>query len=1349
MRMHQTVFIFFFLLFSINVSVHAYNLRQITNRDNLSNSSIISMYQDTRGLVWFGTCDGLNVYNGRHVSEYQPKDDNSILSGNLIDKIFEAEDGVLWIQTYYGINRWDRKNNTVEHFKMFNRVLFIEKDKNNNVFIIQGDNSIFYFDKMSRQFKKINLPGIVFNDIIKFSIDAHNNMWLFTKKGYTLHYTIDRDKNDDIVLTSAKAYKHPSPLLYSFSDGEDIFLIDAYYNLFEFHSERGDATLVCNIHAEIGEHGTIAQVLKFHNEYFIGFKTDGLYVFRMEKSLSEKKMSAQKIPINCGIFSLIKDRYQDILWIGTDGQGVYSYSNDLYSIKSTQLNDFTLKIGRPVRAIFLDKENTLWIGSKGDGILKIYNYDIDKHVLDCPIETLTTRNSLLSDNSVYSFAESSRNGLWIGSEDGINYYSYRDRKLKKLPLSDGNLSIKYIHDIYEQGSVLWIASVGLGLIKAEIGGSDDTPTLKVQKRFTIHNEDKSSNYFFTIKPIDEHTILFGNRGAGVFKIDTRVSELKSLAFNNNDNQLLSEIFSIEKDDKDDFLLGSSYGLIKYNTHTCDYAVLNKTNGLLSNTVHSILHESGNTFWFSTNRGLVRYDSEKETIRNYEISDGLNVVEFSDGASFKDERRGILFFGGINGFVSVCRENNESHDYMPPIYFDQLSILGKEYNIYEFLVEKGGGEFLELGYDQNFFSISFTAIDYLNGNNYNYYYKLEGVNDQWIDNGNSNSISFTNFNPGDYTLSIKYYNRATDSESSVYQLRIRVLPPWYMSGWAYFSYFAMIVVVILLLIRYIVIRNRNKREQLVMTMEQQHKEEIYESKLSFFTNIAHEFCTPLTLIYGPCSRILNHRNIDNFVVKHTSVIQQNAERLNSLIQDLIDFRRIETGYKKPRIEEICITDILKQVIGSFSDIIESRGINMELDMPDNITWNSDRNFLITITTNLVSNALKYMDQRGSIKIGTSIEDHQLKIVVSNTGRGINTEEISKIFDRYRILDNFENRDHTNSWSRNGLGLAISYSMIILLDGTINIESIPDSWTDFTIMLPEKEISTDKILISGEPLPLVKGNVEKNIVNQLPDNKVDESKPTILVIDDEAEILWLLNDIFIEDFNVLLFQHPDDAMSAFEDRHPDIILCDVMMGDCDGISFTRNLKMNSKTAHIPLILISAKHEVEEQIEGINAGAELYVTKPFNVDYLRTSVKHLLSRKEALKNYFTSPLSAFEQLNGQLTHKEHKKLMKEIFDIINKNVKNNDLSVNFIAAKMNMSARNLYRKVSEISNISISDLIRDSRLYIAADLLIRSKSTIDEIIFQSGFSNRVSFFKAFSKKYGCTPKEYRDKNSLEDVK
>ena len=368
-----------------------------------------------------------------------------------------------------------------------------------------------------------------------------------------------------------------------------------------------------------------------------------------------------------------------------------------------------------------------------------------------------------------------------------------------------------------------------------------------------------------------------------------------------------------------------------------------------------------------------------------------------------------------------------------------------------------------------------------------------------------------------------------------------------------------------------------------------------------------------------------------------------------------------------------------------------------------------------------------------------------ITVSNTGEGIDEEDITKVFDRYKILDNFENQDKPNMWSRNGLGLAISYSMVSLLDGTINIKSTPNEWTSFIVELPvltaDNKIVDVDYNIEQVGKQYIRNNEELDL--KLPEYNIDESKPTILIIDDEPEVLWFMCDIFSDKFNIIPLKSAVEGLNVLEEVHPDIIICDVVIPELDGIWFTKHVKSNSKTLHIPIILVSSKHEVEEQIEGINAGAELYVTKPFNVDYLISFVLRLLNRKETLKDYFTSPISAFEMSNGKLTHKEHRKILKNIIDIINKNINDPLLSANFIAEKMNMSSRNLYRKTNEIGNISISDMIRDCRLIVAEDLLLKSKLTIGEIVFKSGFSNRVSFFKAFAKKHGCTPKEFRSNN------
>lgn len=1330
----SAIFLFVFLI--VQPSLFAYNLRQITNKDNLSNSAIISLCQDRRGRVWIGTCDGLNMYNGRTVSVYQPDSREKMLSGSLIDKITETEDGILWVQTYYGLNRYDQQTGRVDHFDIFDKLLFTEKDRQNNFYIVKGNNEIYYFIGKDKEYKKIHVPGLVYADIVDFHIDEKDRIWIFTNKGYSLCYTMMRASDGSIALKKETGFKHDKNLMYCFSD-DDVFFVDVDYNLYRFDLEAKKSTFIHNLQKHAGWQDEIASVVKFHDDYFVGYKTNGLFMLKK----NAEGYSFEKVPVNCGIFSIIKDRYQDMLWIGTDGQGVYSYSNNTYSLTSTIFNDYTLKIGRPVRALFLDRDNTMWIGSKGDGILKIYNYDINKNILDCRLENLSTSNSQLGDNSVYAFSKSKKNILWIGTENGLDYYSYSQKQIRKVTLADKGISIKYIHNIYEQDSILWIATVGMGIVKASVKWVGDTPNLHVEKRFLINNGDMSSNYFFSIYPENEKTIWVANRGSGVFKINTETSEIEAITFDRElGNQTLNDIYAITKGRDNTYYIGTGLGFIEYYSYN-NYKIMNKTNGFPNNIIHSILSESDGPMWLSTNRGLINYDPDKKTYRTYDYSDGLSIVEFSDDACFKDEATGTLFFGGINGFVSVRKHDYQPQEYMPPVYFDQLTIFGNDYNINEFLSRDKGT--LSLDYSQNFFSVSFTAVDHLNGNNYTYYYRLDGQNSQWVNNGNSNTISFTDFNPGKYTLQVKYYNRVLDKESPIYSIDIDVAPPWYQSSLAYFIYFLLFMLCVGLFIRWFVIRNRRKRLRVIRQMEQFHKEEVYESKLRFFTNIAHELCTPLTLIYGPCNRILNHKSVDKHVVRYTQIIQQNAERLNSLIQDLIEFRRIETGHKKPKIEQLEMSEVLDHIVESFIDVAESNVVRLETEIPPTLLWNSDKNFITIIVTNLLSNAFKYTTERGCVRVVAKEEGGQLHIIISNTGKGINSEDISKLFDRYSILDNIEKQDSSYLWSRNGLGLAISSSLINLLDGTIDVESIPDEWTYFKLQLPQQAVS-DSMIVDRDVYKVEKLKPEKNILLELPQYEGNEAKPTMLIIDDEIEMLWFISDIFTEEFNVMAINDSEEAEKILQETHPDIILCDIMMPGLDGIAFARHLKSNSKTAHIPLVIVSAKQEVEEQIEGINAGAELYVTKPFNVDYLKTAIKQLISRKETLKDYFSSPLSAFELSSGKLTHKEHKKLIKNILDIINKNIRSKDLSADFIAAKMNMSSRNLYRKVKEVSDTSIADMIRDSRLYIAEDMLVKSRLTIDEIIFKSGFANRVSFFKAFSKKYGCTPKEYRDQHS-----
>lgn len=1323
------------ILFLLHVSgqpVYAYNLRKINNREHLSSSTITSLYQDQRGLMWIGTGSGLNTYDGRNVAVYQAADNSKNLTGNQIVDMLGTDDHVLWIHTYYGLNRIDRNTNTLETFDMFNRVSFSAKDSRGNVFLIQGNNSLYYLLKGEKQFDQLYMPDLIAADMLGFFIDGNDLIWIVRSNGHNLCYSIQINDQGNLMLKQEKGYQHKSSLLYCFHDENNIFFyIDADYRLYEFNTSTRQGKFIADLDSLLGNNSMVSSLVKFHDEYFVGLKTDGLSVLRKH----ENGYFIEKIPALGGIRCLLKDNHQDIVWIGTEGQGVYTYSVNQYSIKSTLLNDFTLNIRQPVSALFVDKDNTLWIGSKGDGILKIYDYNAKSNILECVSEHLTAANTPLRDNFIHSFSKSRQGNLWIGSEEGLSYYLNTDREIRRIAFTDGSAAIKHISAVYEQDSILWVTSRGMGIIKASIQWIAGSPSLKVMERFAVKEDDAFTNNFSGIYPENDQTIWFTNKSEGAFKINTGTSKIERVNF---EESTLNEVNTIAKSRQNTYLIGTNFGFVKYNAG--NYTVLSETNTFPNHVIHGILQESYAVYWLSTNRGIVYYNSDQEAFRTYDHLDGIAVVEFSDGAYFRDEQNGTLFFGGINGFVTINRNfYDEAQDYMPPIYFNHLTIFGKEYPIQEFLSGRGGSSVLELAHDQNFFSISFDAIDHLNGNNHVYYYKFNGINNQWIKSENANAISFTNLNPGEYQLLVKYYNRVLGKESYIYGINVKILPPWYQSAWAYFVYVLLTIGSVLSVVGVLIVRSRKRKADMLQKLEQQHKEKIYESKLQFFTNIAHEFCTPLTLIYGPCSRILSQNNANSGVSKYAAVIQQNAERLNALIRDLIDFNRIESGYKKPRITRLYLSEIVNKITKSFSDLAESQNIKFDKDIPPAISWNSDKDFIITIITNLLSNAFKYATHDKEVSIKVSTIGNELCLKISNTGKGIKEKDIPRVFDRYSILHDFEYQDKSTLWPRNGLGLAISYNMINLLEGTIAVESIPDEWTHFEVRLPCLKVDQEEKITYPAPL-MSTFKPEPHVITGFPAYKFDGSKPTMMVIDDDPEIRWFIGDLFAADFNIIPAGNGMDAMDMLEDVHPDIIICDVVMQGVDGIELTKKLKLNGKTAHIPLILLSAKHTIEEKIAGIDAGAEIYITKPFHVAYLKSAVKQLMDRKETLKDYFASPLSAFELVSGKLTHREHKKFIKDILHIINKNLLNKDLTANFIAAKMNMSMRSLYRQVEAISDIDITDMIQECRLNRAADLLVKSKLTIDEIVFRSGFTNRSSFYRVFAKKYGCTPTAYR---------
>ncbi len=1316
----------------------AYSLKQFSSKNGLSNSAVLSLCQDSKGLIWIGTCDGLNTYDGKSIRLYKPVNRQDNLSGNLIDYMIGAENDIFWIQTNYGLDCFNTQTQKVWSHKKPKGIKKMAQSKDKDVYMINDEGYIYYTKFGKQTFIKLNIPKISVENVCQLAIDSSDLLWIFSSHGQSKCYAIKKDKQH-VSLVPEKNFKDPGDLVGAFCQENLVYLVDSKYSLYEYDLSSRKKYFITNIAEEIRQRGEISSIIKQYDDYFIGFKSSGLIQLKYSPTATSKYV-VSPINIQSGIFCLMKDRFQDIIWVGTDGEGVYMYYNDTFSIRNTLLNTPAYQANTPVRAILLDKEQNLWIGTKGSGILRMANYD---PITGTSFRTdkFLTSNSALNDNTVYCFAPSRWERLWIGTENGMCYYSYPERSIKSFPVNAGEKAVRYIHSIVElNDSTLWISTVGEGIVKINIGISGHSLYIKSAKRIVIDGGRKASNYFFTSYQENDSIVWFGNRGYGAYRMNVKTGRMVTFRFDKVvKNQTVNDIFSILKNEHD-YWFGTSFGLARW--HQGISRVYNETDGFPNNTIHGILEGKDKNLWLSTNQGLVKFNVMTGTAQIYRQQGDQEVSEFSDGAFYKDEVTGTLFFGGINGFIAIHEDGTQLKEYMPELFFNHLSIFGKEYNIYEFLKNEDNRKTLVLKYNQNFFSLSFATIDCINGSNYTYYYKIDGLSDNWVENGSSTTAVFSNLSPREYTLLVKYRNNTTGKESKPYTLLIRVTPPWYMTTLAYWFYSILVLILISTTVHYAIKRYKRKKKTLIDEMNRHQREELYESKLRFFTNITHEFCTPLTLISGPCEKILSYPGTDPYIGKYAAMIQQNVVKLNALILELIEFRRLETGHKPLDIKELCVAGQTRSIAESFCELAERQDLNYQLRIEENAYWNSDASCLSKIVNNLLSNAFKYTPKQGSITIEQYIDKdtNELYIRVSNSGKGIKQEDLTKVFDRYKILDNFEIQNQNGAFPRNGLGLAICHSMVNLLNGRIEVTSIPDEITTFEVVLPSLETAvsdTKPILLEGYP-PLSEHKPYEFRNTTLPFNA---AKQTIMIIDDDPSILWFITEIFVGKYNVQPFDSAEKAMEQLLQEEPDLIISDVMMPGMDGMSFAKKIKSDKVLKHIPLILLSALNNINEQAKGIHSGAEAYVTKPFNVDYLEKLVVRLIEREKELKEYYRSPLSSFELNNGRFLHKEDKSFFDKIMLIIDENIKNPDLSAEFISSSIGYSTRQFYRLLKNITDKSPTDIIKEYRLARAEQLLLSTHLTVEEIIDAAGFINRGTFYKLFSQRYEMTPRQYRE--------
>lgn len=488
----HTILLLISLLCCFPDFVYAYSLRQFSNKNGLSNSAIQSLYQDSQGVLWIGTCDGLNVFDGNNIHLYTPVDvSRNLLSGNIISQIVESEPGILWLQTNYGLDRLDTYRQTCRTFTEFKDNIFLARSNNKCMLVLKDDGNLYHYQQENQKFLQLNISSMDFNKVLSMTIDSNNLLWIFATGNNTRCYRLNHT-GKSVTLIPEKPFGHHG-LKHAFIGEDSAYFIDETYALYEYSFSNRQCYYIADLKDEIEKRGEVSSIIKRENDFCIGFKSSGLIVLKYEAN-QKIKYRIEYTEIQSGIFCLMKDKFQDIVWVATDGEGLYMLYNDTFTMTNTLLNTPAYQVNNPVRSLYLDPQQTLWIGTKGSGILRIPNYLVnntpEKH------DRLITGNSTLTDNSVYCFAPGGKDRLWIGTENGINYYSYSTHQLKELAVQANGTKVKYVHSIDQTNdSTLWISTVGEGIVKVTLENQRKDPIVKHATRTLVSNGHMASNYF--------------------------------------------------------------------------------------------------------------------------------------------------------------------------------------------------------------------------------------------------------------------------------------------------------------------------------------------------------------------------------------------------------------------------------------------------------------------------------------------------------------------------------------------------------------------------------------------------------------------------------------------------------------------------------------------------------------------------------------------------------------------------------------------------------------------------------------------------------------------------------------
>lgn len=1318
----------------------------ISINEGLSQSTVFSIDQDKRGNMWFATYDGVNKYDGYAFTVYQHNEDDPNSIANDISRIVKTDSqGRVWIGTRDGLSRYDEEKDIFQNF-------FYEK--NGKHLQVNG------IEEISPEQLLISTPeGLIMFDIkeSKFIDDSFST---------AMHKTI-----------ASTLYRHD----------DQIYIGTSTDGLYTYSITQKTFEKVIPI---LGTKQIQAILQQSPTRIWVATEGAGLFLINPKTKEIKNYLHSPSNPKSISsnyIRSLAMDS-QNRLWIGTfNDLNIYHEGTDSFASYSSNPVENGSLSQRSVRSIFMDSQGGMWLGTYFGGLN--YYHPIRNRFKN--IRNIPYKNSL-SDNVVSCIVEDKDKNLWIGTNDGgLNLYNPITQRFTSYTLQEdesargiGSNNIKAVY-VDEKKSLVYIGTHagGLSILHRNSGQVENfnqrnsqlvnenvyailpdgegnlwLGTLSAlvrfnpeQRSFTTIEKEKDGTPVVS-KQIttlfrDSHKRLWigGEEGLSVFKQEGLDIQKASILPVSNVTKLFTNC--IYEASNGIIWVGTREGFYCFNEKDKQIKRYNTTNGLPNNVVYGILEDSFGRLWLSTNRGISCFNPETEKFRNFTESDGLQSNQFNT-ASYCRTSVGQMYFGGINGITTFRPELLLDNPYTPPVVITKLQLFNKvvrpddETGILTKNISETKS--ITLKSWQTAFSIEFVVSNYISGQHNTFAYKLEGYDKEWYYLTDSRTVSYSNLPQGTYQFLVKAANSDGKWNPIPTALEIIVLPIWYKTWWALLIFFATFAGFITFVFRFFWMRKSMEAQLEIERRDKEHQEEINQMKMRFFINISHELRTPLTLILTPLQEIINKIS-DRWTRNQLEYIQRNANRLLHLVNQLMDYRRAELGVFELKAKKGNAHQLIQDNFLFYDKLARHKKITYTLhsELEDKEVL-FDANYLELIVNNLLSNAFKYTESGQSITVTLKEENGWLLLQVSDTGIGIPINKQGKIFERFYQIES----EHVGS----GIGLSLVQRLIELHHGRIELDSEENKGSTFSVYLPQdlsvykpSELASNNEQNEEEQVYSTNSKAMYFIDTEKVENESvesgDKKRGTILIVEDNNEIRRYLSNGLADLFNTLEAGNGEEALEKLKDNEVDVIVTDVMMPVMDGIKLCKNVKQNIRTCHIPVIILSAKTDIKDQMEGLQMGADDYIPKPFSLAILTTKIQNMMrTRRRMLDKYAKSLEVEPEKITFNAMDEA---LLKRAMAIVEKNMDNIEFSTDEFAREMNMSRSNLHLKLKAITGESTIDFIRKIRFNEAAKLLKDGRYTVAEVSTMVGFNTPSYFATSFKKYFGCLPTEYIKKS------